>query len=113
MHNKHCDTSVVSSRDLAWPEAKLLGKGAVPTHITIFLPVVPGPPDFLKQALTGGKRQPEHLSRETPDSFQKFSMQMRPLGVERDLHRQAASRAGGGEGIPRLGKHLRKTTFKG
>lgn len=112
-HNKHCDTSMGSSRDLAWLEAKLLGKGAVPTHITIFLPAVPGPPDFLKQALTGGNGQPEHLSRETPDSFQKFSMQMGLPGVEMDLHRQAASRAGGGEGISRLGKHLRKTIFKG
>lgn len=55
----------------------------------------------------------KHLPRETPDSFQKFSMQMGLLGVGTDLHRQAASRAGGGEGIPRLGKHLRKTIFKG
>lgn len=40
-------------------------------------------------------------------------MQMGLLGVGTDLHRQAASRARGGEGIPRLGKHLRKTIFKG
>lgn len=78
-HKEGYCTSVGRAGDLVWPEAQLLGEGAVPTHITFFAYGARTSP--LPQAGTRWRQwHPEHISREAPDSFQKLSAQEGLLG---------------------------------